>query len=309
MFSIVSVIIHQNYHNSNGNFKINYLEESFGLTELYFKPIDREEEDMKRIRPTQGRPVVRRAPVRNVTDGTSTELTNEEESFDENQEAVDTTITDELALDTAGVTATVEQAVIKKTKKGDKKNKEVKEEKTKEAKSLLFLIIPVVLILGAGGAYYFTQKHQSKAAEEEIVLNETVNTTGEASVVSGLVETTTAETTSTDNNSIVSEEIHHISEFDNSHSSSTTVETEHEVASSKVSTSQASSGKSYIIAGAFTQERKAKKFAATISNAQILQDGDKYRVAIGEYSTKEQAKQAIEGFKAQYGEGIWVLEN
>lgn len=44
--------------------KENYLDESFGLPELHFKPILREEEDMNRPHPAQSRQAVRRAPVK-----------------------------------------------------------------------------------------------------------------------------------------------------------------------------------------------------------------------------------------------------
>lgn len=44
--------------------KENYLDESFGLPELHFKPILREEDDMNRPHPAQTRQAVRRAPVK-----------------------------------------------------------------------------------------------------------------------------------------------------------------------------------------------------------------------------------------------------
>lgn len=307
---------------------VNYLEDSFGLTELYFKPIDREEEDMKRIRPTQGRPVVRRAPIKNVAQGTASNEENKEKKEGTTEEPLPEAKADDLVLapDSSIETSTeVVSAEEKPSKK--KKKKEVKEEETddkkKEAKSLLFLIIPLVLVVGAGGIYFFTQNNKTTDEEIQLVDAETVENSenGEASVISTITDNNSSfeETTETETTDVVEESVtDNTSSFeepvvDNNVIEETTpiVEEVHTPVHNNndvVVVSEGSHGKVYVIAGAFAQKGKATRFAETFANGQILPDGDKYRVAIAEFSTKEQAIEGLSTLKVEHGENLWVLE-
>lgn len=299
---------------------VNYLEDSFGLTELYFKPIDREEEDMKRIRPTQGRPVVRRAPIKNVAQGT----TSNEENKEKNVEASEEAKTDDLVLtndsnSTTNVSSETTNTPENPSKKQkDKEPKGEIEEKKKEAKSLLFLIIPIVLVVGAGGIYFFTQKDKTTDEEIQLVDSEDIETTenGEASVISTITETDNTssfeeaeivEENVTDN-TLSFEQVETVT--DNTTSLEETKEVIEEIHTTNhdVSVSEVAHGKVYVIAGAFTQKSKATRFASTFANGQILPHGDKYRVSIAEFSTKTEALEGLSSLKAEHGDNLWVLE-
>jgi hypothetical protein len=204
--------------------EVNFLDDSFGLPELYYKPIQREQENMKQVQPTQGRPV-RRAPVKK--DSESTELSKEE---------------------------------------GKKKGKGV------------FIAIPSILVVLAVSIFLFTKKSDNRVQE--------------ASFVSDSIETV-------EENSIVDEATDYIEE-DDEHDGAF-MEEEH--IDGDLAT------QFYIIAGVFSTEENAHKFTVLYHQGEVIHDGDYYRVSLGKFSTKDDAKLHIEDFRNNYGDKIWILEH
>jgi hypothetical protein len=201
--------------------EVNFLDDSFGLPELYYKPIQREQENMKQVQPTQGRPV-RRAPLKK--DPESTELSKQE---------------------------------------GKKKGKGI------------FIAIPSVLVVLAAGIFMFTNKSDSLVQE--------------ASFVADSIETV-------EENSIVEDATKYIEEHEE-------VYTEEEHVDGEVEMQY------YIIAGVFTTEENAHKFTVLYHQGQVIHDRDYYRVHLGKFPTKDDAKLHIEDFRSNYGEKLWILEH
>ncbi len=290
---------------------VNYLEESFGLTELYFKPIDREEEDMKRIRPTQGRPVVRKAPMRKsgAKAGQKVDKKTAASNQPEKEQPEKEQLSDELVLSKETVVELKKQDTKEQVIKAqDNESKiEEKEEKKKEAKSLLFLIIPVILILSAGGIYYYTSLQKQEEIDIAVVDGEdteVIENTGEASVVGGITGDVIDATTETSTEETFTEEDADVSDEVKEPAVEETIPT----VTSPNNSFTSSSGNTYVIAGVFQQKRKADRYARQFSNGEVLNHDGMYRVSIARYNTKSEARQNISSLKAEHGENLWILE-
>ena len=201
--------------------EINFLDESFSLTELYYKPIERELNYMKQVQPTQGRPV-RRAAVKN--DSESTGL--------------------------------------------------VKEEGKKRGKGI-FIVIPSVLLLLGLSIFLFTETGNNNVQEASFGPTSTE-----------LIE-------ETEINEPIS--IQDVQEIDNH------FDEEHIVEENVM--------QFYIIAGVFSTEENAHKFTVLYHQGDVIHDGDYYRVYLGKFATKHEAKDHIQDFRNNYGEMLWILEH
>ncbi len=308
---------------------VNYLEESFGLTELHFKPIDREE-DMKRVRPPQAKPAVRRAPVSRAAKPKAAKP-KEEVKVTAEEEVVAKPVEAEVKKEELVLSPEDKQKRGTEQKTSKTKNEETKEEKPSNKKAI-FLIIPILLIVLAGGAFAFMKfGNFSNDGGGEIALHETNNNHGSAggtenhasiipettddnqggdevipdeSNIDGPVENVVDETTSVVEeietpDEVVEEPTRSTSISSNNSSSSMT---DHHVVV------EGTSGKVYVIAGSFSNQGKADVFANRFGTAFVLNHGGKYRVAIGEYSSTQEAKSDLTSLKGQYGHNLWILE-
>ncbi len=126
----------------------NFLEDSFALPELFFKPIERDQEDMKRIRPVQPRPVVRRPTAAKPASETPS---NPESAPQPKKEPV------------------AQEQGEEQPKKGKKKT--------------LFLVIPAVIFLLAGGLTFMYMNKQKHGGDDHLVEDNQVVADSEASMI------------------------------------------------------------------------------------------------------------------------------
>jgi len=205
----------------------NFLDESFGLTELYYRPIQRQQNDMKQVQPNQGRPV-RKAAEKEANE--STELVENSEN---------------------------------------KKGKGI------------FIIIPSVLVVLAVSIYFFTTNSNGDIQHAGFTTNPTEMSVDED--VIGEAE-----------ESIESEEV--VTEHEDGYHDEEMVE-------------PLEGMQFYIIAGVFSVEENAHKFTTLYHQGEVIHDGDFYRVHLGGFSSREDAKLHIEDFRNNYGEELWILEH
>ena len=276
--------------------KANFLEDSYGLTEVPIVQIDNDYLDMKQPprhpRPAVGRPPVRRAPK-------------------------------------------PEGATNKPKEKPEKEKKEKKEkvasgEGKPNNKKPIFIIIPVILLVAGALISYLGKDKQGnpylsalipslkvnkeakveekpavtpeeEAASEEITTKEEVTATPDSAATTVAADGTSTEaSTSEATETAVPEEV--------------AVE-EPEAKKSVPGTMSATNGRFHIVAGSFREVSNAESFKSKMenksSNVTMIAPGGGsglYKISVAQYGTLESALGDIDGLRATYGSEIWVYE-
>ena len=249
--------------------KANYLDESFGLTEVYFKPIIREEEisdTMKRVHPSQARQAVRRAPVQKRTKPVSS---TEEELVKKDNVA--------------------EEPVNNQV---DSSNNESVQPKTVKAsnKSVVFIALPILLLLfAAGSALFLMQNQGDNSSIQEASMTGSIGDSGDVVTVS---EETLPEEKDVEN------------EVEEIMSPEVVVEEVEPVVASAISSDD---NRYFIIGGSFGELARAEKMANNVTGAKIIEGNGLYRVAVASFSSKNKAFSSLNDYKGEFGSDIWVL--
>lgn len=247
--------------------KANYLDDSFGMSELYYKPIFREEidDDMKRVHPSQARQAVRRAPVQKRTRPASETAENKSEVAETQPKKV------------------VEKKIEQKTS-SEKTPKE-----KKGNKNPVFVAIPVFLLLVAlGGGVIMMKKKGSEGSVEMAGV-------GASIVDSGMNKEEPIETKNIVESS--EEVVAPISEE----------EVVVEETSDVTTTISASNNRYFIIGGSFEEQLRAKKMASSIEGSEVIESDGRYRVSVASFSSKQEAFSSLDNYKSDFGNDIWVF--
>lgn len=281
--------------------------EGFGLPSFKFAPIERETEEMKRVRPVQpARRVIRRQP--------------------EAKKAIQSEI--KHADKKLGTLATHAQ-----------EDNSTEEEKSINNKKSVYLLIPLFILLFAGGlAGYLVYNKSNKdaqmasnTAENEVnqdeagLLSSTTNsyantgieaTSNENATVSDFNEKG-SDATESDNLS-ASESIAPIdSEIDNTDELvEETIEPTNTISenSSLLAESAPSSGfdvssvdgSFHIIGNVFGVESNAVKYSNKNTGSKIVKIGHLYHVVLNSYNSLDEASRALPNMRNQHGYDVWV---
>lgn len=322
---------------------LNYLVQSYELPEFYFKPIVRDELDMKRV-PPRPRPVVRRAPVKRAPQAAKTEG-----SVKVNKDAAAKAIE-------AKKEASSKQPKSAKPAKV-KKEKVVKEKVQSDRsanKQPVYIILPVIILIGViiggvigmmnGGAGSGHDTHEASivpGASDHSVAAATTDENKEDDADKGKedhdggenhdessdsdADETLAghvedkEETLIEEEGVVAEDSHQDEESDNT----TTTKEEEPVVKEEVTHEEevdnssssdiisSPSGRFYIIAGSFGDKSNADKLINKIgSSAKVVRkrNAGLYNVAIKSYGSWQAAKSDLSTYTGDYGSGIWIMK-
>ena len=305
-----------NYHKINGlgEFKTiegniiyvpsnieNLNKESYGLPKFTFDPIDRNTEDMKRVRPVPpARRVVKRKPVEN------TEKIEEQNKTSSTPEGNTATSTDETVA-----TAPVQTKVEKKIKA--KKEEPVKEKNKKS----LFVVLPVLLVLVAVGITGFLyQKNGGFGAHNSELIVDTDHESGTKTNEAGIpgtgahddhteaseedhsssvtssddIETSTSEEShdivDETSNDETSNDEHHESSTEDTHSDDAHLTTEEDHLSEDISSEDNNSDITHV-----TEEEEDN--IPTVTNDNTSHIGSGYNIIIGSFAVRSNAENVV----------------
>ena len=176
------------------------------------------------------------------------------------------------------------------------------------------VIIGIVMFAALGGIFWFMFLMDGSGEERESVAEKTtpkpvVETTKEEPEAKPEVEEEVANTENNSNTTSNQPELTSPAKTPASTKPKTVTATP-----STVNALNERTGNSYIIIGSFLDADKAMRYATKFSNAgkspSVISPFGKavtHRVAIASYSTFAKAQKAIDGFKAEYGQDIWIL--
>lgn len=273
--------------------KENFLEESYSLPELYFKPIEREENEMSKV-PPRPRPVVRRP----------------------------------AGHPAARPTNARPQAAKVTKQRPSKPPKAPKEKKEREAnKQPIFIILPIIFIIAAvAGSLVvkFGGSDTSQAGlgpDSSVVETNHVEVTGDSEVLSN-ENTTVEEEISTVEESVVvtpTDVEENVQPVEEEVVLETTSE---EVIPEKIeekepdpvveTTITESSGRFHIIAGSFRDRANAEKLVRRLGTGTILDpkgSSSLIKVSVKSYNSWGAANADIGNLEGTYGSGIWVYKH
>ncbi|MFN0047784.1 MAG: SPOR domain-containing protein [Cytophagales bacterium] len=285
------------YVNDDNNFafeqylRFNYLTESFGLPDLYFKPIDRTLESKTLFKPKKAKLM-------------ASNIKNELEDEDaENQYNASENEIDDIDLEELE-----RQQAKKKT----------------ENLAIYYIMAIMALVLTAGTAYYLNMDKTTYAIGgfSPLSLFGRGEIAGDSNNDNKLLPAENDEEQKADGES---------SDFNTDESTTPDESTQQNSENQSsiepvVSASTASSviddenlvstknGRFYIIAGGFKNKRKAATFLNTLISAgnpsKIIDSYDEsgiYRVTIADFATYEEAQTQKKTYATEYGEELWVL--
>ncbi len=275
--------------------KENFLEESYALPELYFKPIEREEHEMAKV-PPRPRPVVRRPAGQ------------------------------------PGTPPPRPPRPAAKQKRPSKPPKEKKEKKDRpEHKKPIYVILPVIFIIfGVVGSILFKPQPGSENASlnpldststnEEVVSNSTPESESTSEEATSTIEEENPETST-----VAADSEEPTSEISNTEEVVTTTEVTEEVEEEVVeaapepeptpieeTTITEPNGRFHIIAGSFSSRQNAEKKIRQLGEGTILEprgSSSLIKVSVKSYNSWSEANSAVESLRGTYGQGIWVYKH
>lgn len=288
------------YLNEEKNFsfeqylRFNYLKESFGLSELYFKPIDRSQESKSLFK--QKKPKFMASTINNELEDDDEPVNHYKESADEEEEE-DDELMEELER----------QRKLKKS----------------ENLAVYYIMAILALVLTAGTAYYLNMDKTTYAigSFSPLSLFGQSDTSNSENIDNKLLpeesedEVTTDESTSSqndDSNTETTQQNYNKEQNSNTVASAAKVVAEVEIDPSNLVNEK--TGRFYIIVGGFKSKRKAAKFleemVAAGNPAKILDSYDEsgvYRVSVADFSAYDEAQTQRKAYANAYGEELWVL--
>ncbi|MDX2190862.1 MAG: SPOR domain-containing protein [Bacteroidota bacterium] len=266
--------------------KYNYLSESFGLPELYFKTIDR----------TNEKPVIFNSQnaKKMVKDNEEYEENQEETSEEKEYESSENSFEDDDDFEYSG------------------------KKKKKSSLALYYIGAAVALFLVIGTSIFINSGQAGKNLDlssifSKLTAGDTTNKSGDNKLLPE------EETTSNDqlsdgetNNADIPSEAPASEPITSNSSSQVSSEADQRAnISDAINTPQ---GKFYVIAGSFMKVKKASRLSTKMNNngqpSRLIISGDEnepVKVSIGEFGTYEEATAKKEELKQIYGSDLWVF--